>query len=294
MVTIELDKCTGCGTCVRICHEHCMTVHAGKISIDYRSCSTCTQCVAACPERALSWNSTAPLVFDSSKMPAFDQMDELLKQRRTVRHFGPERVSRSVLERLAKYCAYAPTHSHEFRIIIIDDMAIVDLMDKVLTRYTSRIHRLLFKPRGIYGLMKMFAPAMKDEYFRAKTKLEAGVRSGSILRSRPAAFMALVGSKRIPLNLESAQYAIYNLTLMAQTMGLGCRNLVGNQSILSKDREFRKVVNLGRTDRIFGLVGIGYPSVKYKNKVEGRMLPIQWNGVVESREQPIEEGGTNT
>jgi hypothetical protein len=178
--------------------------------------------------------------------------------------------------------------------IIIDDTTIVDLMDKVLTRYTSKIYGLLFKPRIIYRIMKLFAPGMKDEYNRAKTKLEIGVKSGSILRSRPAAFMALVGSKHTPLNLESAQYAVYNLTLMAQSIGLGCRNLVGNQSILNRDREFRKEMNLGRADQIFGLVGIGHPSVKYKNKVEGRALPIQWNGVEEPRKRPIGAGRTNT
>ena len=294
MVTIDQEKCTGCGSCVRICHEHCMSVSSGKICIDYASCSTCTQCIAVCPERALAWDGIPPTLFDNERMPTPGQMDELLKQRRTVRHFGLDKVSRSELEKLAVYGTYAPTHSHGFRMIIIDDDAIVDLMDRVLAKYTSRIYGLLFKPKGVYTLMKLFAPSMKGEYLRAKTKLEAGVKNGSILRSRPAAFIAVVGSRHTPLNLESAQYIIYNVTLMAEAMGLGSRNLVGNQSILDRNGAFRKVLNLKKADRIFGLVGIGHPSVKYRNKVEGRRLPIEWNGAMEPRQQQMHESKANT
>lgn len=281
MVTIEQDKCTGCGVCVRICHEHCMTVHSRKISIDYASCSTCTQCVAACPERALAWDYIYATPFNAELMPTPDQMDELLKQRRTVRHFKSDKISREALEKLATYGAYAPTHSHNFRMVIIDDGSIIDVMDRVLMKYTSRLYSLLFKPKIIYFTMKLFAPSMEGEYLRAKTKVQAGVKKGSIVRSGPAAFIAVIGSSHTPLNLESAQYIIYNLTLVAQAMGWGCRNMVGNQAILNRNGGFRKVLNLNKADRIFGLVGIGYPSAKYLNKVEGRKLPIQWNGEIE-------------
>ena len=278
MVTVDQDKCTGCATCVRICHEHCMSIRLKKIHIDYTSCSTCTQCIAACPERALSWNGVSPTLFDNKLMPTPLQLDELLRERRTVRHFTAERVSREVLEKIASYGVYAPTHSHNFRMLIIDDSAVIDVMDKVLMRYTTRLYASLFKPKAIYSLMKLLTPSMEEEYLRGKTKLEAGIEYGSVLRSRPAAFIAVVGFKRTPLNLESAQYLIYNMTLVAQTMGLGCRNLVGNQAILSRNSAFRSTAGLKKPDRIFGLVGIGYPSVEYRNKVEGRLLPIQWNG----------------
>ena len=194
-----------------------------------------------------------------------------------MRHFKAERVSRTVLEGLAAFGAYAPTHSHNFRLVIIDDDAIIDEMDRVLTRHTLMLYGLLFKPKAVYWLMRTLAPSMQEEFFRGKTKLEAGVKHRSIFRSRPAAFFAVIGAKHTPLNLESAQYIVYNLTLMAQAMGLGCRNLVGNQAILSRNRQFRKVVHLSKADRIFGLVGVGHPSVNFRNKVEGRRLPIQWN-----------------
>lgn len=278
MVTIDQDKCTGCGICVRICHEHCMSVRSGKIHINYESCSTCTQCIAACPEQALAWDRVPSTVFDAKRMPTPEQMDELLKQRRTVRHFKPDPISRSLLETLANYSAQAPTHSHNFRMLIIDDSSIMNVVDKALTQYSFRIYQLLFRPKCIYWLMKLVAPSMKEEYFRGKTKIETVVKRGSVLQSRPAAFIAVIGSKHTPLNLESAQYAVYNMTLVAQAMKLGCRNLVGNQAILNRNTSFRKAVNLSKADRIFGLIGVGHPSVEYRNKVDGRRMQVQWNG----------------
>lgn len=54
-ITIDNQRCNGCGVCVPVCHERAMTVRAGKITIDAELCSTCSQCIALCPERALSW-----------------------------------------------------------------------------------------------------------------------------------------------------------------------------------------------------------------------------------------------
>ena len=278
MVTIDIEKCSGCGTCVDVCHEHCMSVHEGKIEIDYPYCSTCTQCVAICPSRALRWDDAEPIRFEPDLLPTPAQMNELFKERRTVREFQPTPVDRRLLEEVASYAAYAPTHSHGFRIVIIDDAAIIDLMDRILLRFTARLYRFVYKPKLVGYLAKVLAPSMESEYLRVKPKLEATIRRGVTFGSRPAAFIMVVGEKRTPLNLESAQYATYNMNLFAQAMGLGCRNLVGNQSILNRSRALREELRLKKSERIFGLLGLGYPGVKFVNKVEGRSLSLQWNG----------------
>jgi nitroreductase/NAD-dependent dihydropyrimidine dehydrogenase PreA subunit len=278
MVTVEIEKCSGCGTCVDVCHEHCMSVVDGKVEIYDPYCSTCAQCVAICPSRALSWDNVAPIRFEPELMPTPEQMNELFKERRTVRAFKPTRVDRTLLEEVASYAAYAPTHSHALRIVIVDEAAIIDLMDRILLRFTARLYRFVYRPKLVGSLAKVLTPSLESEFLRAKPKLETTLRRGVTFTSRPAAFILVVGEKRTPLNLESAQYATYNMNLLAQAMGLGCRNLVGNQSILNRSRALREELRLKKSERIFGLLGIGHPEVKFVNKVEGRSLSLQWNG----------------
>jgi NAD-dependent dihydropyrimidine dehydrogenase PreA subunit len=181
-----------------------MSLTHGKISIDYELCSTCTQCIAICPQRALLWNGSEPEPFNDELLPLPEQMDELFKQRRTVRHFKTDKPGRRFLQQIINYGAYAPSHSHDFRVII-------------------------------------------------------------------------VGGKRIPLSLESAQYMLYNIDLYAKSKGLGCRNLVGNQMFFNRSRLIRRTLGINGREKIFAAFGIGYPLKKFRNKVQGRELPVQWN-----------------
>jgi len=71
---------------------------------------------------------------------------------------------------------------------------------------------------------------------------------------------------------------LYNMDLYAQSRGIACRNLVGNQGMLNRVRSFRRAIGLERRERIFGVLTLGYPAVRFSNKVLGRSLPLQWNG----------------
>ena len=276
MVVIDTAKCTGCGTCAKICHEHCMAVVNKKISILYKNCSTCAQCAAICPSQALTWDGVQTNLFEPTLMPTSEQMDELLKERRTTRDFEQMPVDRKLLAEIANYAAYAPTHNHNLRLIIVDNREAIELMDRVLLRFTTRLYKLIFRPKLFQCLLRFTKPSMREEYDRAKPKIEAAINRARGFNSRPAAFVLIVGTKRVPLNLESAQYAVYNISLFAQVKGLGSRNLVGNQTIYNRDSTFRRRVGLRKTEKIFGLVGLGYPAIKFRNKVEGRTMHIQW------------------
>lgn len=44
------DWCQGCGTCVKACRNHAITMVDGIARIDYDKCATCGYCARACPE----------------------------------------------------------------------------------------------------------------------------------------------------------------------------------------------------------------------------------------------------
>jgi hypothetical protein len=68
------------------------------------------------------------------------------------------------------------------------------------------------------------------------------------------------------------------MSLFAQAKSVGCRNLVGNQMIFNRSREIRQLLHLGFHERIFAVAGFGHPSVRFRNKVVGKRMRVQWNG----------------
>jgi len=136
---------------------------------------------------------------------------------------------------------------------------------------------LLYKPKIIHHIIRLLTPEREHEYLKAKPKMEASLRRKRNFKTTPPAIIMIIADRRVPLSLESAQYALYNIDLYAQTKGLGCRNLVGNQVFLNKSKLFRRLIGLKKHEKIFGTIAIGYPSIKFRNKVDGKQFKIQWN-----------------
>lgn len=279
MIVIDNKSCNACGLCLKICHESCIHIENGELNIDFKYCSTCTQCIAICPSQALSWDGSKPDPFNKSLYPNPIQIDELLKERRTIRDYKNEKIERKILEEIVGYAVYAPTHNFNFRAIIIDDEEIINQISHLIFKFSHNIYKWFFKRPTAYALIKVFAPFYEGEYLKAKSKLERVRDRKSGFKTKPAAVILIIGDKRTPLSLESAQYALYNMDLYAQTKGIACRNLVGNQMILNRNKKFRKLIGLNKKEQIFSTITMGYPAVKFKNKVMGKSISIQWNSM---------------
>ena len=50
---VDMEKCTGCGTCEEICPVEAITVDS-KAKVNDEECLDCGSCVDECPEGALS------------------------------------------------------------------------------------------------------------------------------------------------------------------------------------------------------------------------------------------------
>ena len=53
MLTIEVDRCDGCGDCVEVCPEGAIQLVGGLAQIDSKLCTECETCVQACPTGAI-------------------------------------------------------------------------------------------------------------------------------------------------------------------------------------------------------------------------------------------------
>jgi ferredoxin len=282
MILVDADKCAQCGRCVKICHEHCMALVDHTVAIDRHLCSTCTQCVAVCPEQALSWNGVTPVPYDDSRLPSAEQLDELFKQRRTIRFVKEEKIDRALLEEIVGYGIYAPTNDYDLRAIVVDEDEIMAELDRVHVQYTMRIHKFLYRTRIVSPLARVFGVASSFE--QARPKVEAIAEARRSYDSPPAAIVFIVGNKRVPLSVESAQYSLANMIYYAQVKGIGSRLWGPGQIFYDRSRTIRKRLGLQKREHILGTVFLGYPAVKFGNKVQGKALPIQWNDGEHDRE----------
>ncbi|MBN1401380.1 MAG: nitroreductase family protein [Anaerolineae bacterium] len=276
MIVHDAAVCTLCGLCAEICHEGCLSVEGGRWRIERSLCSTCAQCIAICPQRALSWDGVPPEPFASDRLPTPEALDELLKQRRTMRFFAGRPLERALVEEIVSYGVHAPTNHYGLRAIVTDDPAVMAELEEEVLRFVRRIYGLIFRPKPIVWLLrrlKGILPLIPDD--KDKVKMEHTLAVGGDV-VKPAATVFLVGDRRVALGLESASYALYNMILYAQAHGIGSRLRGTGGIVLDKSRVARRRLGLGRHERIFGELELGYPAVRFRNKVRGKALPVTW------------------
>jgi Fe-S-cluster-containing hydrogenase component 2 len=275
MIVLDGERCTGCGLCATICHNRCVVVSDGRARIDDALCDRCTQCVAVCPQRALSWNGVPPARVDETRLPSREQLDELFKARRSTRFFKGDRIERSLLQQIVDCGAYAPTNKHELGVVIVDDREMIEALERIVVQFNSRIYRLVFKPGLVFGLLRRIAPDVNP---KVKAKLEG--RRHDLFH--PAAMVVVTGDARIALSEASAQAALGLMTLYAHVHGIGSCLWGAGKMILDRNREAREWLGLQGRARILGILLLGNPAVRFGNKVEGRTVPVVWNGGWES------------
>jgi nitroreductase/Pyruvate/2-oxoacid:ferredoxin oxidoreductase delta subunit len=275
MITLLTERCSSCGLCADLCHENCISMTEAGPRIDLTICSTCTQCIAACPTRALAWNGSPPTRFERRRLPTAEQLEELFKERRSIRRFKPVKIAPALLEEIAQFGIYAPTHDFNLRVIVIDDANLIAALDHVIVDNCRWIHRLAFRFKTVQILANWFGYG--PELRRARPKIETTLQRGHSFHSMPAAFIFVIGSRKSPLSEVSAQYAMANMMYYAQIKGVGVCMWANGPIFIDKHRTARQLLKLRPTEHIYAAMYMGYPAVRFSNKNIGKTMAIQWN-----------------
>lgn len=144
---VDKDKCIHCGMCEKDCGTGIITLDQDKIPTikkeDEQCCMKCQHCLAICPVGAISICDKNPQ--DSTicdNLPSDEQILNLIKHRKSIRHYKQENLDKETLEKLKNMLKYSPTgcNNHKLHIALIDD---IEVMNKFRNRTNNTIKKII-------------------------------------------------------------------------------------------------------------------------------------------------------
>lgn len=131
LLSIEESKCTRCGQCAVACPMAFVRVGSrGPRTVPdaQEKCILCGHCIAACPTKSLQ-HAKLPadqcVALNDNWRGQAGAVEQLIKGRRSIRHFKPEPVDRSTLQAVLDMARYAPTgmNSQSVKWLVVYDAA---------------------------------------------------------------------------------------------------------------------------------------------------------------------------
>lgn len=119
---INTERCTECGACAKECP---VMIIDGKQGIPVikegkeKNCIKCQHCLAVCPTAALSiWDKDPDNSMAVGNNPTPEDMQRMIKTRRSIRRFKDETLSDDILNDLLDTAAHAPSGHNKNQVLL--------------------------------------------------------------------------------------------------------------------------------------------------------------------------------
>jgi nitroreductase/NAD-dependent dihydropyrimidine dehydrogenase PreA subunit len=283
---VNVDKCKGCGQCVKVCPAIVFELREKKSRVIYgERCFACGHCWAVCPEEAVIQNEVAATTsLKPGPLPAVspDTLQLLIRERRSTRLFNDKPVSKEQLLQIIEAGRYAPSSGNlqDVHYIVLSDkekvselrFLVESFMEKTFKVIQNRAMALFINMklgRSTVDLLRYYA--MGYQFYKESSERNAYFP----FPFGPAVIIAHAQSFD-PMAQFSCAVALYNCSLMAHSMGLGSCFMGFVQTGANMDKKIRHWLHIPKDNQSYGAMVVGYPDIKYCRLVERKKPDIKW------------------
>lgn len=171
---INKEKCVHCGLCINDCIAHALEFDENNVPKFAQGgeerCIKCQHCLAICPVGAVSILNKNPENSDKTEEHNPDEILNLIKSRRSFRHYKSENLDKETLDKLKEMLNWVPTgcNFHKLHFAFVDEISI---MDKIRKHVSEKLVKILTTTpvNKIAGKFSMYKDALikgEDVIFR--------------------------------------------------------------------------------------------------------------------------------
>lgn len=251
-ITIDQQRCTGCGLCVSDCVAKNLYLIDGRAAYKSSVCMECGHCFAICPAEAIDMPEYDTV--DCRELGSLAEIDSdklllAMKSRRSIRQFRDEPVEEEKLLKVIEAGRYAPTakNSQDISYIVLQDS-----LAQMETAAGTLFQRLQKKAGALSAPLK---DVVIDEHF--------------FFKGGKAAILTVSQS---PLD---AGLASSYMELMAESLGLGVLYSGFFVAAVRLGKEIRQELGLDKEEQVVSCLVLGYPDVGYQRIVPRRPAKIK-------------------
>jgi nitroreductase/NAD-dependent dihydropyrimidine dehydrogenase PreA subunit len=272
MITIEVDKktCKGDGRCVEICPVQILRMNDQRVPEfipgGEELCINCGHCFAFCPPGSIRLSSMSveqAARLDHAALPKPEQVELLLKGRRSIRQYKDEPVSKESVEKLLDIARYAPSGINRQPV----NWAVVMGKDKVYELAGLVVNWL-------DGLVKAKSPMAESLRF---DRLVESWNKGKdlICRDAPCVIIAY-GLKDDPIAAQSCVISGEYLEIAAFGFGFGACWAGYLSMAINMSEETRKFVGISSRASAGAAMMVGYAKYRYPRIPSRNSAQIKW------------------
>jgi nitroreductase len=211
-----------------------------------------------------------------------ETLELLLRERRSIRLYEKEPIPENVLRKILDAGRHAPTgrNSQNVCYVVLQSPDEIEQLRKMTLSFYEKIFSRIKSPLGAFMLGLVAGRRIVISLRESLPKMEHArklIEQGKdcLFYHAPVVVVAHAESWDT-CSAFNCSTALYNGSLMAQTLGIGCCFNGYLVNAINRDGRIKGWLNLPHDHRCFAAMTLGYQKIRFQALVERDAPKVQW------------------